>query len=179
MGVLRILAVVLLTGHAQIYATITISPIHNMQSYPLCLRYRDYATLEHKTTATPQSQLYGTTLPAGSATDGDATNVRTTTSGLPTYAQDSLWSTESKPQHIIILWIILRGVRLSPLGTAATTGLLYQHQMVIVEQLLEWRLEGKTEVLGESLAQRHFVHHKSHMTRTVFEPGLPRWEASD
>jgi hypothetical protein len=43
---------------------------------------------------------------------------------------------------IIILFyffIILSGVRLSPLGSAATTGLLYQPQMmmVIVEQLVE------------------------------------------
>jgi hypothetical protein len=31
---------------------------------------------------------------------------------------------------------------------------------VIVEQLVEWRLAGETEVLGEKLPQRHFVHHK-------------------
>jgi hypothetical protein len=28
---------------------------------------------------------------------------------------------------------------------------------VIVEQLVEWRLAGETEVLGENLPQRHFV----------------------
>jgi hypothetical protein len=51
--------------------------------------------------------------------------------------------------------------------------------MVIVEQLMEWRLAGETEVLGGKLSQRHFVHHKSHMTRPELEPGPPRWEASD
>jgi hypothetical protein len=40
-------------------------------------------------------------------------------------------------------------------------------------------LAGETEVLGENVRQRHFVHHKSHLTRPGFEPGPPRWEPSD
>jgi hypothetical protein len=51
--------------------------------------------------------------------------------------------------------------------------------MVIVEKLVEWRLAGETEVLGENLPQRQFVHHKPHMNRPGFEPGPQPWEARD
>jgi hypothetical protein len=47
---------------------------------------------------------------------------------------------------------------------------------VIVEQLVEWRLAGETEILGENLPQRHCVHHKSHITRAKLEPGPPGWD---
>jgi hypothetical protein len=75
-----------------------------------------------------------------------------------------------------IFLLLLSGVRLSPLGTAANTGLLYQPQMIDhgdFEALTE------TEVLGENLLQRHFAHHKSHMIRPVLEPEPPRWKTSD
>jgi hypothetical protein len=45
------------------------------------------------------------------------------------------------------------------IGTAATPGLLCQPRVIvkmIVEKMMEFRLAGETEVLGENLPQRHF-----------------------
>jgi hypothetical protein len=68
--------------------------------------------------------------------------------------------------------------QLSPLGTAATTGLLCQSRAImIMKNLVEW-LAGESEVLGENLPQCRFVHHKPHML-SGSEPGPARWEASD
>jgi hypothetical protein len=41
---------------------------------------------------------------------------------------------------------------------------------MMMENLEEWRLAGETEVLGRNPPQRHFVHHKTHLTRPGLEP---------
>jgi hypothetical protein len=74
-------------------------------------------------------------------------------------------------------YFIISGVGLSPLGTAATSGLLYNPQMID---------EGDCGAIGgmkigrgnrctrRKPSQRHFVHHKSYMARPGLEPGPPR-----
>jgi hypothetical protein len=45
--------------------------------------------------------------------------------------------------------------------------------MMFVEQSVEEKLAGNTEVLGENLPQYHFMHHKTHSTRSRIEPEPP------
>jgi hypothetical protein len=45
-----------------------------------------------------------------------------------------------------------------------------------VEESGEWELAGETEVLGENLPRRNFVHHKTYMAWPRLEPGPPRWD---
>jgi hypothetical protein len=78
-----------------------------------------------------------------------------------------LWSeTNYELRHVRIvyfyfLWVGWDWVHL--VGTSANIfGLLYQPKMS-EEQSVDWLTE-KAEVLGENLLQRHFVHHRSHMT---------------
>jgi hypothetical protein len=83
---------------------------------------------------------------------------------------------------LLLFFIILSGVRLSPLGTAATTGLLYQPQMIDdgdCGAIGAMNIGRGSRSTGENLSQFHFVHRKSHMPRTGLEAGAPRWEASD
>jgi hypothetical protein len=84
-------------------------------------------------------------------------------------------------QHVFFLFFFI--LDCEAIGTAATPGLLCQPRVImnmIVEKQMECRLAGKTEVLGENLPQRHFCpSQNTHMTRSGFEPGPPRWEAGD
>jgi hypothetical protein len=66
--------------------------------------------------------------------------------------------------------------------SAATTGLLCQPRVImkmIVESMIECRLAGETEVLGENLPQRHFCPTQNPTCPPGFDPGPPRWEAGD
>jgi hypothetical protein len=69
---------------------------------------------------------------------------------------------------------------LGPFGTAAITDLLYLPRVIVMmEKLVEWTvLAGETEVLGENLPRRHFVHHKSRLSDPGANPGSQRLTAS-
>jgi hypothetical protein len=56
--------------------------------------------------------------------------------------------------------------------TGPFIGQLYLPRVIVrMDNLVELRLAGETEVLGENLPQRHFVHHKSHVTDPDSNPG--------
>jgi hypothetical protein len=63
--------------------------------------------------------------------------------------------------------------KLAPLGTSATSGLLYLPRVTVrMEKLVEWTVvAGWTEVLAENLPRRYFVHIKSHLPDLGANPG--------
>jgi hypothetical protein len=68
------------------------------------------------------------------------------------------------------------------IGTAATPGLLCQPRVImamILESMMECRLAGGTEGLGENLPQSHFCPSQNPTCPPGFGPGPPRWEAGD
>jgi hypothetical protein len=51
---------------------------------------------------------------------------------------------------------------------STTSGLLYLPRMILrMENLVEWRLAGETDLVGEKLLQRHF----SYTNPTLLNPG--------
>jgi hypothetical protein len=68
---------------------------------------------------------------------------------------------------ISYFFIVLSGVRLGPLGTAATTGLSYQPQMIDNSDcgaVGGMKIGRGNRSTRKNLPQCHFVHHKFHMT---------------
>jgi hypothetical protein len=70
----------------------------------------------------------------------------------------------------ILLFYFSHGVRLSPLGTAATVWPIVPapdddyDDDDDCEESVECELAGEAEVLGENPLNCHFVHHKYHIT---------------
>jgi hypothetical protein len=79
---------------------------------------------------------------------------------------------------IFLIGIVGRGVQWSPLGTVATNRSIEPAPGNCDGEIGGMMIGRGTEVLGENLPQRRFVHHKPHMLPGR-EPGPPRWEASD
>jgi hypothetical protein len=50
---------------------------------------------------------------------------------------------------------------------------------MIVESMMECRLAGETEVLGENLPQRHFYPSQNPTCPPGFEPGPTRWASME
>jgi hypothetical protein len=92
------------------------------------------------------------------------------------------FETSDYVMYFVCIFFILIRVRLSPLGTVATTGLLYQPPMIDYGDcgaVSGMKFGRGNRITRRKPAQRHFVHHKSQMTRFGLEPGPPLWEGRD
>jgi hypothetical protein len=75
---------------------------------------------------------------------------------------------------ISFISLVGSGVQLGPLGTAGT-----DWPIVPAPGDYDDGEFGGMKIGRGNPPQRHFVHHKSNLTRPGIEPGPPRWEASD
>jgi hypothetical protein len=78
--------------------------------------------------------------------------------------------------------VLLVGARLSSLGAAVTTDLLYQPQMTDVDDCGAtdgMKIGRGNESTRRKPAPASLLNHKIHMTRLGLEPGQLMWEASD
>jgi hypothetical protein len=78
------------------------------------------------------------------------------------------------------LFIIIINIIIFYLKTLSISRLYrVANRLMIMEQLVEWKLAGETEVLGENQPQFNSVHHKTHMAWPGVEPGWHIWEAGE
>jgi hypothetical protein len=89
---------------------------------------------------------------------------------------------ESVSTYIYFSFRLIHGITHTPLFSNSLSGgstrhgghwLAYcsLHRVIMMENLVEWKLAGETEVPGENPPQRHFVHHKSNLTYPGSNPG--------
>jgi hypothetical protein len=81
-------------------------------------------------------------------------------------------------QLFFLICIVGGGVRLGPLGNAATNRPIVPASGDYDDGEICGMISRETEVLRENLPQCRFVRHKPHLL-SGRESGPPRWEASD